>query len=481
MRVVFWKEFSSRIERAVMGAVAQDGMEQAKQRMLEGNLHKARSGRVTAKTRAYGYKFVDSLGREGPSAKKDTHYAILEAEAEVVRYIYRKILDGYPLRRIAVMLEGQYPPPKRFKHWEPKMVANIAKKRLYKGEFIAHRMMEIRVPVKSASNSLTDVAEKIVTRRVQRPPDEWIIVPVPAIVSEEDWDKVNEILAKNRGRRKAEHPFLLTGLVSCFTCGSQYIGRRRERRGKNNKEYAITYYRCSGRASRAPSIREEIGCDQKQISTRILDQAVWAVVYEVLVSPKIMINALEQEYGNEENTGIREQINFLEKQIKKIKLEDEKMYKAYLAEAFDEIEYAEHRRELKKRQQKLEEEARSLQERIMSPEEFEERKREIYIICQNAAKSGLAFDAPFEIQKQVINTIVDKITLNANEGWFELEGVIQGQYLFPENKKATPNNKAAKSEATEEKGSIVCNSKDRDSSLQSVESWREMLKNLALC
>ena len=212
---------------------------------------------------------------------------------------------------------------------------------------------------------------------------------------------------------------------------------------------------------------------------RILDQTVWAVIYEILLSPEIMINALEQEYGNEENTEIREQINFLEKQIKKIKLEDEKMYKAYLAEAFDETEYAEHRGTLKNQQQKLEEDARSLQERIMSPEEFEERKQEIYIICQNAAKSGLAFDAPFKIQKQIINTIVDKITLNANEGWFELEGVIQGQYLFPENKKAAPNNGTAKSEITEEKGSIAFIPKGMDSSPQSFENWRGMSMSLA--
>lgn len=41
---VFWKSFTNRVERAVIGAIAQDGMEQAKRRMMEGNLHKARRG-----------------------------------------------------------------------------------------------------------------------------------------------------------------------------------------------------------------------------------------------------------------------------------------------------------------------------------------------------------------------------------------------------------------------------------------------------
>ncbi|HLZ81396.1 MAG TPA: recombinase family protein, partial [Ktedonobacteraceae bacterium] len=63
---LFWKQFSSRIERTVLGAIAQDGMEQSKARMMEGNLRKARSGRVTARVPAYGYKLVDAEGNEGP-------------------------------------------------------------------------------------------------------------------------------------------------------------------------------------------------------------------------------------------------------------------------------------------------------------------------------------------------------------------------------------------------------------------------------
>lgn len=79
LQAVFWKEFTSRIERAVMGAIAQDGMEQAKQRMAEGNLHKAQwtGDRPTC----WRWIQVGGLhGREGETAKKDTHYAIREGD-----------------------------------------------------------------------------------------------------------------------------------------------------------------------------------------------------------------------------------------------------------------------------------------------------------------------------------------------------------------------------------------------------------------
>ena len=55
-------------------------MEQAKERMMEGNLRKAASGRVTARTPAYGYKLVDAQGKEGQTAKKETFYAINETK-----------------------------------------------------------------------------------------------------------------------------------------------------------------------------------------------------------------------------------------------------------------------------------------------------------------------------------------------------------------------------------------------------------------
>lgn len=441
LHAVFWKPFASRIERVVMGAVAQDGMEQAKLRMAQGSLHKAKSGRVTAKVAAYGYKFVDSLGNEGPTAKKDTHYGIKEGEADVVRYIFRKVLEGYPLRRIAIMLEGRVAPPKRFTYWEPKMIELIVKRPLYKGEFIAHRNLEVKIQKDSRSSSLTESSGRTVTRKIQRPSEEWIVVPVPAIVSTEDWQRANEIVAKNldKGRREAVNPFLLSGLISCATCGSSYIGRRRkEKKNRRQNEYTLTCYRCAGQANRIPAVREKLGCNQKQISMRILDQSVWSVIYKVLLNPEIMLSALEREFHSEQNEQVRVQLEYLDSQIQELKLDDERLYKAYLADAFDETEYGEHRILVTMQLQKLQLERNKLESNLMLPEQFEEKKQEIVLICENARQSGLMFDAPFEIRQRIIKTIVDRITLNANEGWFEMEGVISGQYLFESSNEQDP-------------------------------------------
>jgi hypothetical protein len=110
-------------------------------------------------------------------------------------------------------------------------------------------------------------------------------------------------------------------------------------------------------------------------------------------------------------------------------------------------------------------------------EELEEKKQEIYMICQNAEKSGLVFDAPFDVQKNIITTIVDKIILDANASTFEIQGVLRGQYLFNDDGIVDIGNGGG---GLGIKGSVICNPKDMGSSPLSVENWRGKLANLVL-
>jgi len=454
LRTIFWKQFSSRIERVVMGAVAQTGMENEKLRMAQGTLHKARDGRVTAKTPAYGYKLVDSFGNEGPAAKRDTHYGIREDEAQVVRYIFQKVLEGYPLRRIAIMLEGNSPPPRRFSHWEPKMIEIIVKREVYKGEFIAHRSMQVKIPRTPRTAGITGLNPETVLRKIQRPREEWIVVLVPALVSPEDWEQANHLISKNHRRREAREPYLLTGLITCATCGYRYIGGRRVVISDQKKnKISHTRYRCASKAVRTPTISKKIGCDQKQVSMRILDHSIWCLIYEVLLNPQLLLDALDKEFNSEQNELLRNQVDFMNTQIRELKLEDEQLYKAYLADAFDETEYAEHRSHITNQIQTLYAETGRVEGNLISPRQFEERRQEILAICQNAKNSGLVFDTPLEVRQRIIRTIVDKITLNANEGWFELEGVINGQYLFDSNRSNDENSTEGGMENHPQKGS----------------------------
>lgn len=442
LRAIFWKEFTSRIERAVMGAIAQDGMEQAKQRMAEGNIHKARSGRVTARTPAFGYKLVDSKGREGETARKDTHYAIREDEARVVRLIFRLMTEGNSLRSIAELLnQQQHPAPKRSMCWNHNLVVIILKNPVYKGAYFAHTWKQVKVPVNTNPASLTGGAVKTVTRKAPRPPEEWIMVPVPAIVSTREWELANKILEKNvrMSRRNGKEPYLLTGLIKCACCGRSYVGHRRKRLGKTGQMIGTSWYHCSSKARSYPVlVRKQIGCTQGNISSRVLESAIWSEVCRMLLHPHILIDVLEREFHGDRNEQVSSQIAFLEGQIESLKLEDEKLYKAYVAGVFNEVEYASRRKMIKDSRQRLIAEVHEMSGSLISPERFDQQKQQILAICRHAASNGLAHDAPFEVKHRIIKTIVERIVLNVDENWFELEGVVSGRYPLYEDPSSRP-------------------------------------------
>ena len=64
----------------------------------------------------------------------------------------------------------------------------------------------------------------------------------------------------------------------------------------------------------------------------------------------------------------------------------------------------------------------------MTREDFQGRKRLVLAIADQALKSGLISDAPFDVKQRVIKLVVDKIVLNVNEGWFRIDGVVRGKY-----------------------------------------------------
>ena len=79
------------------------------------------------------------------------------------------------------------------------------------------------------------------------PPEEWVMFKdetgeiVPAIVSEELWDKANVILRRRSEDVKARqgicnHANLLTGKLFCTDCGTAYYRREsKDKSGKKNR------------------------------------------------------------------------------------------------------------------------------------------------------------------------------------------------------------------------------------------------------
>jgi site-specific DNA recombinase len=370
------------------------------------------------------------------------------------------------------MLDGHITPPGRFIHWDLKMLQILVRNPVYKGEFVANRSRQIKLTRGGNPDSLTEGSTRTVLRKIQRPREEWIVIPVPAIISPEIWEQANQMI--NKPATTPNHAYLLTGLVQCGTCSYSFGGaakrymKSKYRSGPKFETWRL-YYRCSSTRGRTPAIREFIGCNQLTVSAHVLDEAVWSNVYEVLLHPDILLSALEREFRNDQNEQLRQQIIFLKEQIRESACEDTKLYRAYLAGAFDEVEYAEQRKALKDKSQNAASEIARLNSLLMTPEQYDERKQEIILICQNATANGLTLDAPFELKKRIIHTIIDRIVLNVNEGWFELNGIFSGRYHLPTDNDAGTQDDD--NDGTNRGGHIVCNPKRLAECFAGLRRW----------
>jgi site-specific DNA recombinase len=423
---VFWKEFHSRIERVVLGAVAQESMEESKQRMMEGKLHKARDGRITATTAAYGFKLVDAAGNEGPRAKRETYYAIRDDEAAIIRLIYRRVINGDTMRRIALDLEtAGVKPPKQYKHWEPTQIRLFIRNEVYKGDYYAHRWLHtvVQKPTKDGFST------RPVKVKIKRPREEWIHVPVPAIVSEEAWEAANRMLEQNKktSRRNAKEPYLLTGLVRCAYCGWTYTGTtHRKNRHGNPRETPYRGYRCPQHGIRPKYHQDGEECKNGAIPCEVLDNAVWSVVCQALMEPQVLLDALDADMTSERNRQLQQQIAYLERELASKADDDEKLLRAYLAEVFDEHEYAERRRLLKEEAVTMSNELDQLRSQVMTPEQVEQRKYAVLAMSEQLHAQNIPVDPPFELKQRIIKLVVDEILLNVTEGWLKLDGAVRG-------------------------------------------------------
>src|SRR6202042_2582926 len=124
----------------------------------------------------------------------------------------------------------------------------------------------------------------------QRPREEWIEIPAPALVTEESFARAQELLRHNkiRSRRRTITPSVVQGLVGCAKCG--YALSRTSTQTSARK---IHYYKCIG----SDSWRKLGGpvCDNRRfVRQDLLDQIVWAEVIRLLEDPTLIQQELNR-------------------------------------------------------------------------------------------------------------------------------------------------------------------------------------------
>ncbi|MCB0111659.1 MAG: recombinase family protein [Caldilineaceae bacterium] len=422
--VYFWKPFGSEIERAVMGAISEQGMRDEIDRMTEGTRLKARSGRITAKTAAYGYIFADSEGRPytdpASNYRKDTHYLPNPDEARVVQEVYRRIVSGDTLYTICNNLnERQIPTPKGARYWEMGSLSKLVKNPVYKGEYIANHVYNTK--------EWSERHQRTVRKQHKRPQEEWIIVPVPPLVSAELWQAAQDALKRNIkiSTRNAHASYLLQRFLRCACCGEN-VGITIIARSGGGKKHL---YLCRSRFLQ-PVLREKLSCGSPSILGEEIDEHVWNSICQVITEPDLIIGYLEAQSESIAKGGLDDQLTYINRQLQKCQREEEQWDRAYAAEIFSLEEYRDKKSSLASRKRALHEEREQLCEELSVAMEFEQQKETVRQQLQALREFGFGADLPFQDKRRILGLIIDHVVIDTKQQWYTLEGAIRGTYHY---------------------------------------------------
>ena len=186
-----------------------------------------------------------------------------------------------------------------------------------------------------------------------------IAIAVPALVSVELFEAVQEQLAENR-RRYRQSPrgalFLLQGLLVCPTCGYAWCGHRRYPK-KTKEGRPVGDYRCSGRMM-PKDAEEKSRCVAKPIRTQDLDEAVWRDVCQLLRQPERIEAEYERRLQSPDDPSPTSQS--LASRIAQVKRGIARLIDAYRDGLLDNDEFQPRMQQSKERLARLETEQRGL-------------------------------------------------------------------------------------------------------------------------
>ena len=253
----------------IMSSIAQDELRKLSSRVKFGHQQAIKSSVVLGNSRIFGYK------------KEDKKLVIDESQAPMVRDLFRLYATGeYSMKQLEQLFYGQ-----GYRNYNGNKIAHttmsgIISNPKYKGYYVGNKVR---------------IVDMFTKKQKFLPPEEWVMYNdesgeiVPALVSEELWDRANEILArrsedvKNR-KGICNHANLLTGKLFCSHCGAPYY--RRESKSKDGT--VNSKWVCSNKINN--------GADACP-SFPIYESEIKPILFEVFSETRVDVEALMESYN----------------------------------------------------------------------------------------------------------------------------------------------------------------------------------------
>jgi site-specific DNA recombinase len=335
------------------GMIAEYERAQIAERSRRGKRYRAQQGVVNVLSGApYGYRYVKK------SDNAEAYYEVIDTEAAIIRMVFEVYTtQGLSINAIARLLNERRIPTRTAKtRWERSTVWGILRNPAYQGKACFGKT-ELRPRQRITRRGRNRLPSRNSANH-ERPRQDWIEIPVPALVSETVFALAQEQLEKNKHhspRRTIEPTLLGGGMLVCQQCGYGLY-----RVSTHTSKHKLNYYRCIGsdgyRHLRGPV------CPNRPIRQDFLDEFVWREIIRLLDDQALIQSEIDRRMEAARKADpLRKREQSLRQQQTRLENHVARLVTAYQEELITLTELRQRMPNLRKQQQTVESEIHSLE------------------------------------------------------------------------------------------------------------------------
>jgi DNA invertase Pin-like site-specific DNA recombinase len=375
----------SELRLTIMASIAQDEVRKLSERLRFGYKRSIERGRVLGQNNMLGYDKADGV------------LTVNEEQARMVRRIFELYNQGrFGIRRVARELEKEgMLSPFTGAMLSPETVKSVITNPKYKGFYCSGKTFSV------------DYRNK---KRIRVPAEEWNVYRdenIPAIVSEEIWDRANRLYQK-RSEITKEHAqacqsrYALSGKIYCAEHGTAY--HRHIYKSKKHGEQEVwncKLYRQKGKAD---------GCESPTLYTKELYQILNGVFEEVYADKKSIINGLTGIYESIGAADSSKEIAAVKREAEKLAVKKDALLDLLLDGVIDKVEFGKRNTDLSKSITKLESELAGYEENIRLTELSRQNNKQLRLFMERELAE------PGRLTEDMAGALLDRITVSKVNG-----------------------------------------------------------------
>ncbi len=394
----------------VQGMIAEYERAKILERSRRGKRHGAQVGKVSVLGGApYGYRYVTKQEGHGEAC-----FEILWEEARVVRQVFEWVgRDRCSIGEVRRRLEAAGERTRSGKTvWDRATIGGMLNNPAYKGEAAFGKTASEPLRPRLRAQRGRPLQPKHASSHHDVPSEQWLSIPVPALVDAALFDAVQEQLQENRQRARVPQrgaKYLLQGLIVCACCGYAYYGKALSPSARKYHERSYAYYRCVGSdAYRFGGVRL---CWNKQLRTDLVEQAVWEEVCRLLTHPE----RLEQEYRRRllQQEQAPAELSSLQARMGRLRQGIARLIDSYAEGLIDKAEFEPRIARMRERLQQIEEQAKQITDEASLEQELRLILGRLDEFASRV-KAGL-HEADWLTRREIIRALVKRVEIDQEQ------------------------------------------------------------------